>query len=894
LIPEKLAHYEVAALLGSGGMGEVYRARDTKLGRDVAIKILPAELSKDPERAARFDREARTLASLQHPNIASIYGYETVDGIRFLVMELVEGQNLSERIARGPMAIEEAKHIALQITMGLEAAHDRGIVHRDLKPANIMLTPAGDAKILDFGLARAWYGDTGDSNPSNSPTITTAMTQAGAILGTAAYMSPEQARGGNVDRRADIWAFGAILWEMVTGKRLFEGETISDTLAAVLRDKPDWSELPVDEAPELCRIVERCLMRDPRQRLRDIGEARILLQGGASTGTALPLSSASMPAATGQPATRTGIRWPLLAIVAVAMLAVGAVAGGKLFSRAPGPQALHLMVPPPPGLQFDMNGASPGPAALSPDGTMLAFSAMGTNNDTHLYLRQWDRSESVMLPGTEDASYPFWSPDGKFIAFFSANDNKLRKVAIAGGPSVTICPSDNGKGGSWNQDGTIIFSPGPRTPLHRVASIGGDSEAITELGTGEDSHRHPRFLPGGRDFLFLKRKDSNKFSVWKGSLDGREPEEIAATDCQAEYVSGYLFTGRDGILFATPFDPGTGKLTGGGIPVVEKLLIAGSGAGAGSYSVLPSGMMTFQTGSVAADRVLSIGDLETGNSTEVGTSGQIYYPSVSPDGRSCVVEVYDESNEGGDLWLVDLESGLRNRFTFDEGDETRARWAPDGSAVVFSASGGKRHRIIKRSVEGAGSGEVLRESDRPINVSQVSPDNSGILFTSDAEDTTVSAVMFLPFDGGDPTELVSGEDVYGGAYSSNGRWLLFGGKSVNGVDVFVMPAAGGPRRWQVTTNGAGWAQWSGDGARIAVIEYSGTVSAYDTETAGDTFRSGKRQEMMRVEIPDGDGWGFSLYPDGRRILFAGPDPRSAQNDISPINLVTNWHTTLTR
>ncbi len=899
MIGKTLAHYEVIGLLGKGGMGEVYRARDTKLGREVAIKVLPKELSGDPERAARFEREARTLASLQHPNVASIYGFEEVDGQRFLVMELVDGHDLSSRMREGPLSIESTLRIARQIATGLEAAHERGIVHRDLKPANIMLNDAGEAKILDFGLARAWFGDpNADHGMESSPTITAAMTQAGTILGTAAYMSPEQARGRNVDRRADIWAFGAILWEMVTGKRLFEGETISDTLAAVLRAEPEWELLPVAEAPHLCRLIERCLVRDPQLRLRDIGEARILLQDGGAEAShlSIPATSGTTPAPYHAPAP-SGTRAPVVAAIALLMLALGALAGWKLLSTTPEPLLLHTMIPAPPGAEFDMGGSSPGPARLSPNGKMVAFTASGDDNVTYLYLRHLDRGESVRLSGTNGAAYPFWSPESDFIAFFTLDvEQKLRKIAVAGGPPVTLCNAPNGKGGSWNRDGVIIYAPSHNAGIHRVPSIGGEPEAITEVGSGEDSHRHPRFLPNGRDFIYTVRKQGNAFMIRLGSLDGREPVDITPSECQAEYASGHLFTVRERVLFATPFDAATGKLTGGGTPLVEQLLLASGdgGAGSGSYSVLPSGMMIFQTGTAGTeDRLLTWVELDLERDTPIGSPGQMYHPRVSPDGTRCAVEVRGESQEGTDLWLVDLETGLRTRFTFEEGDEVGACWTPDGETIVYSARIDSTWRVMMQPVEGTGGAAILYEDSKPVFTTSVHPDGSGVLINHETGDSSDTNIEFLALEGdGTPTVILPREG-YGGRYSPDGRWIAYGWVSQAAWDVFVMPATGGTRKWQVTSTGAIWPQWQSDGSRLFVHDFNNNVVAYDVNATDQSFRFGSAQELRTItgELSP-TGTPFSIHPDGKRIVHAGPDPRQVQNDLSPIHFVTDWQRAL--
>jgi len=700
LIGKTLAHYQISALLGKGGMGEVYRATDTKLGREVALKILPHELSGDPERAARFQREARSLAMLQHPNVASIYGFEESEGVRFLVMELVEGEDLSDYLKRGKPSVEEARRIARQMAAGLEAAHEKGIVHRDLKPANVMFNPEGEIKILDFGLARAWFGDGADSGDlETSPTITAAMTQAGTILGTAAYMSPEQARGRNVDRRADIWAYGVILWEVLTGEQLFEGETVSDTLAAVLRAEPEWEKLPVDKAPDLCRLVERCLVRDPRQRLRDIGEARLRLEDSTASGSRLSMPSVE-EAPSDRVATDQGSRLPALLLTALVALAVGVGVGwlgfhGGVSEPAP---PLHLMVPPPPGVEFNLGGAAPGPVRVSPDGRMITFTAQDDEGVTRLYLRHLDREESLVVPGTEDAAYPFWSPDSQFIGFFTPNTSgKLRKVAVAGGPPITLCNATNGKGGSWNERGTIIFAPAHNTPILGVPEIGGEPDTLTTLGDGENSHRHPRFLPDGDHFLYLvRRSDSSKEHLIRlASLKEGDIRDLTESESQAEYSEGNLLTAREGNLLATPFDLKTLQFQGGSFPLVEEIMVCTSGAAAGVYSFSKNGMMVYQTGVVEDEHGLQWVDLESGDTQSLSTTGAFGYPRISPDGKRCTIEVRGESTEGSDLWLVDLSTGLRTRFTFDDRDEIFAVWTPDGASIIYSEQGDAGSRILR-------------------------------------------------------------------------------------------------------------------------------------------------------------------------------------------------------
>jgi eukaryotic-like serine/threonine-protein kinase len=896
MIGKNLAHYEVLDLVGKGGMGEVYRARDSKLGREVALKVLPRELSGDPERTARFEREARALASLQHPNVAAIFGFEDTGTSRFLVMELVQGETLASRIARGGLSIDEVTHITRQIAAGLEAAHDRGIVHRDLKPANLMLTPDGEVKILDFGLARAWFGDgTGEQDIGASPTITAAMTQAGTILGTAAYMSPEQARGRNVDRRADIWAFGVILWEMLTGVQLFEGETISDTLAAVLRAEPDWSELPSDEAPLLCRVVERCLIRDPRQRLRDIGEVRILLQDGGSQSSLISSSMMMAGQETIAPVAERRAHVPLLALVGLLGVVVGGIVGARFLTSQPESAVLHAMIPPPRGAEFQLSGNAPGPAVLSPDGTMVAFTARDPQGVTRVFLRHLDREDAVALSGTEEAAYPFWSPDSRSIGFFTVSTNasnqRLKKIAVSGGPPVSLCVAANGKGGTWAEDGTILFAPSHDSAIFRVPSIGGEPVAVTEFAEGEDSHRHPRFLPGGREFLYLSRRTESDalHTIWLAPLEGGEPRRITESSCQAEYAAGHLLTAADGVLFATPFDRARGAITGGRTPLVESILIISSGAAVGSYSVSRTGMMTYQTGSSLTARVLEWNEIGSDASSSVGVAGQMHYPKISPDGTHCVVEVRGESQTGVDLWLVDLGTGLRTRFTFDPGDEFGAVWAPDSQSIFYTSRvEGGTHRIIEQPVEGMGGSAILLESPTALRTTSVHPDRTALLFERVGADTAVD-IAWLPLTGeGEPRDvLVTPAAEGGGQLSPDGRWIAYHTESSSTWDIFVMSSAGGPRKWQITTQGAVYPQWNAEGTRLYVSTFGQDILAYEVDTRGESLRVGGFTRAAISEPPNSLGVAYSLHPDGKRIVRSTLDA-GGRGEVSLLHLVTDW------
>ncbi|HQR46525.1 MAG TPA: protein kinase, partial [Thermoanaerobaculia bacterium] len=561
----KLGAHEIVSPLGAGGMGEVYKAKDTRLGREVAIKVLPEQFFEDRDRVARFEREARALAALNHPGIAAIYSFEEVPGSsptssrHLLVMELVEGEGLDARIARGALSLDESLAIARQIAEALEAAHEKGIVHRDLKPANVKFNGDGKVKLLDFGLAKALEGepskDGSSSGQTQSPTLTARATAAGMILGTAAYMSPEQARGRSVDKRADVWAFGVVLFEMLAGRRLFDGETVSDTLAAVLREPIDWKALPASTPPSVRSLLERCLERDPKQRLQAIGESRIALERTLAWSG---VRGAEDAGARGTRRARPGRLFPALAalfLATTAVLGLLLIRSGRREERE-----IRATVNPPEGTVFVVDTTQPGPPALSPDGRKLAFAARGADAKVRLYVRSLDSIEAQPLPGTEGAQYPFWSPDSRFIGFGA--DQKLKRIEASGGPPSILCSTtDYPKGGAWSPAGVIVFAPASGGPLHVVSENGGASKPITKLDgkRGDNSHRLPFFLPDGKHFLYLARLasalPSEGHQVLVGSVDGGEPTALLRSPGAAEFASGHLLFLRDRALMAQRSDP---------------------------------------------------------------------------------------------------------------------------------------------------------------------------------------------------------------------------------------------------------------------------------------------------------------------------------------------------
>ncbi|MGH9257715.1 MAG: protein kinase domain-containing protein, partial [Vicinamibacterales bacterium] len=596
--------YRVDRLIGAGGMGEVYRARDTKLGRDVAIKILPSAFTADPERLARFEREARVLATLNHPHIGAIYGFEEANGIRALILELVEGSTLADRIAQGPLPLDSALPIARQIAEALEAAHEKGIVHRDLKPANIKITQAGVVKVLDFGLAKIYVGDSAGPDLLHAPSIT-AGTREGMILGTPAYMSPEQARGQAVDKRTDIWAFGCVLYEMLTGRAAFPGDTMSDTIAAILEREPDWTALPGSTPPKVRDLVQRCVRKDPKRRLHDIADARIELDAAGTGG----LDQHAIGSTTSARHASRRLVWMIAAASTTALVAALVVGSVLYLQRAPAEDTLayRSSIPLPTGITLPAFLSANARFALSPDGRRLAFVGGEAGGVTgRLWVQSLDGLSARPLAGTEGAAVPFWSPDSQFIGFFAGG--KVKRIDAAGGPPLILADYPGGTGGAtWSRNGVILFATlgdGDGNPLRRISASGGAPSAATTLSvdSGETRHAFPFFLPDGRHFLYLAigsktAGPSSPNGIYVTAVDSHDRKLIVPGGSSAMYAQGYLFFLREQTLMAQPFDVESLELTGDAVPIAERVIIGGRTGTAGGFSVSETGALAYQTGS---------------------------------------------------------------------------------------------------------------------------------------------------------------------------------------------------------------------------------------------------------------------------------------------------------
>jgi serine/threonine protein kinase len=884
-----LAHYRVTGSLGEGGMGQVWRAEDSKLGREVALKVLPDEFATDSERMARFEREAKVLASLNHPNIATLYGLESVEsgtGTVFLAMELVEGEDLSETIKRGPVPVEEAVAIALQIAEALEAAHEQGIVHRDLKPANIKLRPDGTVKVLDFGLAKAWESDHGDSSLSLSPTVTNHATAAGLILGTAAYMSPEQAAGTPADRRADIWAFGVVLWEMLTGHKLFEGETVSHVLASVLKDEVELDELPDDTPPRLRDLVRRCLQKKPRQRMQAIGEARIVLEQPMDE-EPLPsdVSGESVAAIAAAPGWRRWLPWAAAVVLGVAF------AGAAWLLLSQTPQVIAATVAPAEGTDIHLNPASPGPASVSPDGLSIAYSARDADGEVLLYVRRIDAPQAQAFSDTQNAGYPFWSPDSRWIGYFNRADGTMKKIDTRGGPPITLCRAPNGKGGTWNEAGVIVFAPDATGPLMRVSSAGGEPTQLTEVDVNRhNSNRHPRFLPGGRNILFLARGITPPQStLMVVDLESGETTDVMSLVTQAEYASGNLLFVREGALMAQPFDPKKLEFTGHAVPVAEGVLVV-SGASLATFSTSENGILSYITGKADVQAELEWRDRA---GKVIGTLGNpTSYRSlvVSPDDQMAAVLVTDMTIGTDDIWIFDLERNLRSRFTFDPALDVFPVWSPDSRGLYFASNRGGKQGVYRKDIAGAGNVELILESERNQWLSSISPDGKWLLLSM-PEEGAGQNISVAPLDGSGELQPFRHTEFQEAAavFSPDGRWVAYHSDESGEFEVYVTPFPGPGRRWQVSTASGAYPTWSDDGRQVVFTRMNGTLTSARVRAQGETFEVDGEEELFTIQPPEVGGPYFSISSDAERFLII---PGTAQRADSLLHLLVNWPTAL--
>jgi Tol biopolymer transport system component/predicted Ser/Thr protein kinase len=857
VVPETIAHYRILAKIGEGGMGEVYRAFDTKLDREVALKILPASFAQDPDRMGRFEREAKVLAALNHPNIAQIYGVEE----RALVMELVEGETLN-----GPLSLETALDYAGQIADALEAAHEKGIIHRDLKPANIKITPAGVVKVLDFGLAAIAQDPAAQSaNPVTSPTLTMRATEAGVIMGTAGYMAPEQARGKPVDKRADIWAFGVVLYEMLTGERAFDGEDVAEVLAAVIHKEPDLNRLPEPGR----NVVERCLRKDPRKRLRDIGDVRMLLE--------------EQPVAT-PPQVRSISRLPWVVAGALVVVALGLsyVAYRHATEQA---RVLRLSVLPPEKTTADME-------AISPDGQRIAFVGVYEGRSA-LWVRDLDSLSARTLAGTEEATYPFWSPDSRSLGFFQGG--RLKRIDAAGGPALTLCDAASGRGGTWSGNGMIAFSPTIRSGVFSISADGGQANPVTALdwGAGENAHRMPWFLPDGHHFLYLARNDDpEKNAIYVGDLNSKDRQKLLAASSNAVYgPPGYLLFLRGTTLMALPFDASSTKAKAGAVPVAESVRFDSLNL-AGEFSASNDGVLAYSSGAVAPGIVggvmgsvqLTWFDRAGKVAGTVGQPGVIYQPSLSSDGRTVA---FDRVGQNGhnDIWLYDLARGTESRFTFDPDPSSYPVWSPDGKHIAYrSGRGSMVGVVLTKAVSGPGQIEFANQTITKAFPRDWSRDGRYV-FAEVLDAKTNFDIWALPQFGDRKAfpYLHSEFNEVWAKLSPNGQWLAYGSDETGRNEVYVQtfPNPGG--KWQISSNGGSRPVWSRDGRELYFIDRERRMMAVDIG-AGPMFQAGVPKVLFATHLALGPGTNFDVSREGRFLI-----PNQVEGpEATPITVVINW------
>jgi serine/threonine protein kinase len=878
----RLGPYEISAQIGRGGMGEVYRARDTNLGRQVAIKVLPEAVAADRDRLARFDREAKTLAALNHPNIAAIYGLERRGGSTALVMELVEGLTLADRIAQGAIPVAEALPIARQIAEALEAAHEQGIIHRDLKPANVKVTPDGRVKVLDFGLAKASVAKQSAEEVGNSPTLSALPTMQGVIMGTAAYMSPEQSRGKTVTRATDIWAFGCVLYEMLTGNQAFPGEDVTDILAAVVRGEPAWSSLPKDTPPAIRTLLQRCLRKNRPERLQDAASLRIEIADVLSGAT-----PTTVEAATAAPR-KSRERWAWVA-AAVLLIATAALGAWVTALRRPPAEApsVRFSIGPPEGATFITNPQNP---IVSPDGSKLAFLAQASpSKPSQLWVRALDSETARPIAGTDNAYQPFWSADSRFLAFYA--DGKLKKIAVSGGPAQTLADSTVGSQGTWSRDGVVLFTTADT--IYRVSSDGGNATQVTMLDSSRQELRHqwPYLLPDGKHFLFSARSSNpENNAIYVASLDSPQRKLLVNILSNPVYVPpGYLLFNREGTLMARPFDAQRLELTGGEVPIAENVDFNPVN-GRAAFSASENGVLGYRTGA-GSNSQLRWFDRSGKPLGVLGDPARYSDVQLSPDGKQASVSIVDPTKRTSDIWIFDVESGLKTKFTFDPADDLAMVWKPDGKRAVFSSQRKGHFDLYQKNADGTGTEELLFEDNLNKYPVSFTPDGKFLLYVSTGGPTGSDLfVLSLADRKSVPFVNTSASETPGG-FSPDARWIAYVSNESGQNQVYVAPFPGPGGKRLVSSVGAepGNARWwSHDGSEIFYIARDRTLMVAAVNGKGTSFEVGAVKPLfqpLRVGSRAHIDMQYDVSPDGQRFLIY---TASEQTSSAPISVVANW------
>ena len=884
----KLGPYEIIAPLGAGGMGEVYRARDTRLGRDVAIKVLPAHLSSDPDLKQRMEREARAISSLNHPHICTLHDIGSQDGVDFLVMEHLQGETLADRLHRGALPLEEALKVGIQIAEALDKAHMRGIVHRDLKPANIMLTNNGP-KLMDFGLAKPAPGVSAASgSSSHTPTMSVAalsapaqpLTQKGTIVGTFQYMAPEVLQGGEADARSDIFSFGCVMYEMVTGRRAFEGKSQFSVLGAILDKEPERvSAVRPGSPPRLDETVGRCLAKTPEQRYGCMHDVRIQLE--ALAGAGVESVAAQTPGASGS-------RLPWLVAGFAVLIALG-IATAYVWHRPKDVAVVRSSILPPTGTAFITILPGSGPPVLSPDGTRLAFTARDDKGKVLLYVRSLTSLNAQLLNGTDDAIYPFWSPDSRYLGYFA--QGKLKKIGVDGGPPQVICDSVSGRGGAWSKEGVIVFTPSSTDGLWRVSADGGTPEPASKLDASqaENSHRWPFFLPDGKHFLYWSRTSRPAQSpvVYIGKLGTLQAKVLMKSETAAAYASGHILFMRGQTLMAQVFDPHRTEVSGEPEAIAEQVAISGSTVRP-IFSASDTGTLVYQSGEISGGWNLVWRDRDGKELGSIARSDRYIDPRLSPDGKRLAVTIFAGAQGISDLWLFDLTRGTSTRLTFGPFSQSYPVWTPDEKTVYYSSGGGTSH-ISAKTADGSGSERVVLDDGDVFEFpTGFSPDGRYLVYDKKVSKSESSFhIWALPlFGDGKPFPVV--QDAFEERWASvspDGKWMAYQSNESGRKEIYITAFPGGGAKWQVSNDGGTWAKWRRDGKEVFFLDAADNLVAVDVDASGGAVRLGVPHALFQAVGIQREFGPYDVTGDGKKFLINSGNLKEGSD---PLTLVQNW------
>jgi len=871
----RLGPYEVVAPLGAGGMGEVYRAKDTRLDRDVAVKVLPEHLSGSEELRSRFEREAKAISSLQHPNICTLYDVGREGDTDFLVMELLDGESLAERVAKGPLPLEEVLRLGIQIADALEKAHSAGIVHRDLKPGNVFVTERG-VKLLDFGLAKlhAAAMQSSQTQLGALPTeqLSTSLTGAGTILGTFQYMSPEQLEGRESDARSDLFALGCVLYEMATGKKAFSGASQASLIGSIMHSTPaPVSTLAPLAPPALDRVIATCLEKEPKNRWHTAHDVKLQLawiaEGGSQVGVPAPVAHHRR--------NRERLAWGLAAVATI----VAVVSTVAWVGRAPAPPELvRFEIPQPAELTLV------GSPKLSPDGRYLAFDGTDEQGVTKIWVRAMDALEPQPLAGTEGTRRPFWSPDSHWLGFIA--DGKLKKVPVTGGPPQVVCDAPTGADGAWGPDGTILFDGTGTDPIKKVAAAGGVAAPLID---GKDGPGWPQFLPGGERFLYVATGAGEEQGIRISKLDGSDQHEVASGLSRVEYAPpGYLLFVRDETLVAQPFDAEAGKLTGEPVPVAEGL--GTDAVGLADFSASRSGTLAYRVGRAGGAQYAWLDRKGNRLATE-GDAGSLGNSDLSPDGRWLA---YALGSSGElDIWVRDLKRGVSSRFTFDEGTEGAPLFSRDGRFVYYVRfGGGEPSRIVRRALDRSGAEETVLESPDRLSPSGITPDGRTLVFQRRPEGSAWQ-IWTLPLAHPEQAKVLVSSKYYNvrPTVSPDGRWLAFESGESGQSEIYVVGFAGGAGRWQISTQGGGEPAWGPSGRELFYLGFDNKMMRVEV-TTGPSFEVGVPEPLFPVTLASLTLRNrYRISPDGERFLVLAPQGGEAK---PPVTVLLHWKQLLAR